>query len=111
MRLPLTAILGSTLLFLVPDAALAQPAGPAPQPPAAPAPTQPPAAPAAPRPVEVTDPALTPVPPAKQTLQSWQQALQIMSSRSTELKIAIQEIARSEGLRQQALGAVLPTID
>jgi outer membrane protein TolC len=117
MRLLPTAV-AATLLLLADLPTLAQPApAPAGRPGAAPAVGPPPAAanapaqPTSPRAIEVNDAALAPVPPAKQTLASWQQALTLISARSTNLTIAVQEIARAEGIARQALGQVLPTIE
>lgn len=92
----------------------AQPAAAAPQPAAPAAPVAAPDAPAAPqepRAVEVSDPALSPVTPAKQTLKTWRDVLTLISARSPDLLIAVQEIARAEGLARQALAAALPSIN
>ena len=117
-----TATAASLLLALAAPPALAQPAAPAPRAqgtpaprtqgtPAAPAAGAPAAAPAGPRSIEVSDPALAPLPPPKRSLASWKQALSLLSSRSSELTIAVQEIARAEGQARQALGLVLPSVD
>jgi outer membrane protein TolC len=92
--------------------ALAQPARPtAPRPP----PTQAPAAPATtgqlPPTPEVTDPMLTPVPRPKTEIASWDEALKHVRARSTDLRIAAQEIARAEAQSRIAIAGALMTIN
>jgi outer membrane protein TolC len=138
-RTTLTSLVLCLPLILGPAHALAQPT-PAPKPPparagsaaqtpaaaapGAPAPAQAPAtaltpagtqaaapaAPTGPRAIEVDDPLLAPVPPAKNVLTEWRQVLTLINTRSTDLRIADQEIERAEGLVRQALGRALPTI-
>lgn len=67
-------------------------------------------APTAPRAIEINDPLLAPPAPARNTLADWRQALQLITSRSTEVRIADQEIVRAEGIQRQALGRALPSI-
>jgi outer membrane protein TolC len=93
----------SHLLFSLATAhaALAQPV--AQPPPAAPAPMLPP-----PPPVE--DPMLAPVPPAKNALASWDQAIAYLRARSTDLRIALDQVMQAESQTRIALAAYLPTI-
>jgi multidrug efflux system outer membrane protein len=60
--------------------------------------------------VEVSDPLLTPVPPAPNTLTSWRDAMDRVLARSPDLRIAEQEVRRAEGLSRQALAGVLPRV-
>src|SRR5262245_51488375 len=98
MRRWLTAsslVLSPLFLSVIASSALAQPAPKAP-------PTPPPQAPAQAAPAqlppepEVTDPMLEPVPRPKVEVGTWQQALQLIKARSTDLRIAADEIARAE---------------
>ena len=56
----------------------------------------------------VSDPLLEPVPAAPRELGSWEEAVQLFSQRSTDLRIAAAEVVRARGLRRQAIGALLP---
>ncbi|WP_438030261.1 TolC family protein [Sorangium sp. So ce233] len=61
--------------------------------------------------IEVNDPALAPVPPPARTLTSWNEARAIIDQRSVDLVIAVQEVARAEGIARRALAAALPSLD
>ena len=81
----------------------------------APSPTTPPAPSAAPAlqlpsAPNVDDPMLAPVPRPKTEIATWEEALQYLRSRSTDLQIAVQEVFRAEAQTRVALAAVLPTI-
>lgn len=89
----------SALLLLLSRPALAQPA-PAP----APSLTLPP-------PPPVSDPMLTPVPAAKRTLASWDEAIGYLRARSTDLRIALDQVLTAEAQTRTALAAYLPTIN
>jgi len=111
----------SLLALSIPLRAAGQPAKPAPAPAAKPAPgAAPPVAPAAPAAPaaagaepqlpEVEDPMLTPVPPAKNTLRSWQQALQLSRSQNSSLRIAIQQAELARAQARQVLANSLPNL-
>jgi outer membrane protein TolC len=53
---------------------------------------------------------LEPVPPPAHIVSSWQEALGMLQSRSTDLRIALDEIERAEGQWRIALAGSLPTI-
>jgi outer membrane protein TolC len=63
-----------------------------------------------PAPVVLDDPMLNPVPPPAHIVSSWQEALSMVQSRSTDLRIALDEIERAEGQWRIALAGSLPTI-
>lgn len=94
-----------------PAAPVAAPAAPVAAPAAQPETPAAPPAPAEPRAVEVSDPALAPVPPAKRSLKSWRDVLTLISARSPDLIVAVQEIARAQGQARQALAQALPSIN
>jgi outer membrane protein TolC len=96
-----------TSLLLASSLAAAQPAKPK-------APVAPPAPPAQstpPAPIQINDPMLAPVPPATKILNHWREALGFITSRSLDVATGYQEILRAEGLRRQALGGALGTIN
>lgn len=64
-----------------------------------------------PPPPVVNDPLLTAVPPAPNVLTTWRDALKLITSRSIDVAVALQEIQRAEGLARQALALALPTIN
>jgi multidrug efflux system outer membrane protein len=64
-----------------------------------------------PPPPEVTDPMLTPVPAAKRVLRSWQEAVGLLRTRSTDLKMAVDQVLQAEALTRIALAQYLPTIN
>ena len=92
--------LAPLMLAFVAAPALAQPARPA-------APTKPIEIPPPPT---VNDPMLAPVPPANRSVASWEQALQFLRARSTDLRIAYEEVRRAEAQSRTALAATLPSI-
>jgi outer membrane protein TolC len=107
-RLLLARIITLTLLVAAP--ALAQQ-----KPPAQPAKPAPPPAGAAdiaaePKLPEVDDPMLKPLPPPKNVLQNWRQAVDIARARSSALELSRAEIERAKGQQRQALAASLPTL-
>ena len=59
----------------------------------------------------VDDAMLAPAPPAKRMINSWQDAIQLVRARSTDLATAYAEIRRAEAQTRTALAAVLPTIN
>ena len=64
----------------------------------------------APPPPAVTDPLLEPVPPAAKTVSGWQDALALVRTRSTDLRIAVEGLVRAQAQTRVALGAALPTL-
>jgi outer membrane protein, multidrug efflux system len=94
----------SSLLFSLATAhaALAQPGA---------QPSSVPPAPSLPPPPSVEDPMLTPVPPAKNVLASWEQAIAYLRARSTDLKMAVDQVLQAEAQTRGALAAYLPTIN
>jgi outer membrane protein TolC len=54
---------------------------------------------------------LAPVPPAPSEVTTWEQALEHIRARSTELRIALAEVSRAEAQNRAALAAVLPTLN
>jgi outer membrane protein, multidrug efflux system len=63
-----------------------------------------------PPPPPVTDPMLTPVPPPAHLLSSWQEAITYLRARSTDLKIAVDQVLQAEAQTRIALAQYLPTI-
>ncbi|MET0593980.1 MAG: TolC family protein, partial [Polyangiaceae bacterium] len=63
-----------------------------------------------PAPIVTDDPMLDAIPPAQHIVPSWQEALGMLQARSTDLRIALDEIERAEGQWRQALAASLPTL-
>jgi outer membrane protein TolC len=53
---------------------------------------------------------LEPIDPAPHIIPTWQEALAMLRARSTDLRIALDEIERSQGQWRQALAASLPTL-
>ena len=104
--LPLTALFAAS-------SALAQ--GEAQQLPPSTAPTTQPGAPTVQTPValpmpNVTDPMLVPVPRAQKEIATWQEALDLLKSRSTDLRIAVDQVQSALGQEREALAGALPTI-
>jgi outer membrane protein TolC len=64
----------------------------------------------APPPPTVSDPLLEPVPPAAKIVSGWQDALALVRTRSTDLRIAVEGLARAQAQTRVALGAALPTL-
>lgn len=63
-----------------------------------------------PLPPKVDDPMLAPVVAAKTNVSTWEDALKHVKARSIDLRIALQEVTRAEGLSRVALAGALPTI-
>lgn len=61
--------------------------------------------------VDVNDPMLQPVPRPKTEIANWEDALKHVRARSTDLRIAAQEIARAEAQSRVALAGALTTIN
>jgi outer membrane protein TolC len=61
--------------------------------------------------VVVNDPLLAPVPPAPQTIATWSEAISLLRARSTDLKIAYDEVTRAEAKSRVALAGTLPSIN
>ena len=53
---------------------------------------------------------LAPVPPPKRVLSSWQEALTYLRARSTDLKIALDQVLQAEAQTRIALAQYLPSI-
>jgi multidrug efflux system outer membrane protein len=84
-------------------AALAAPGAPA-----APAPAP---ALSLPPPPAVSDPMLAPVPRPRRVISSWQEAVAYLRARSTDLKIALDQVLQAEAQTRIALAAYLPQIN
>src|SRR5262245_57494891 len=95
MRVAPIAIL--TLLSLT---ARAQPAAPPTGTFSAPSPTT----------LQIDDPMLTPIPGPTHALSSWAQAMAMVRARSTDLRLAIDEVRRAEALSREALAGALPIL-
>jgi len=63
-----------------------------------------------PAPPQVNDPMLAPVPRAPRIVSSWPEVLGYLRSRSTDLKIALDQVLKAEAQTRQALAAYLPSI-
>jgi outer membrane protein TolC len=74
--------------------------------------SSPPTIPVAPLPAPLVenDEMLQPVPPAAHVIGTWDEALSAMRSRSTDLRIALDEIERADGVWRETLASSLPTI-
>jgi outer membrane protein TolC len=72
-----------------------------------------PADPPAPQPEapEVSDPMLSPTPPAARVVRSWDEALTLIRSRSPDYISGYESIRRAEAQSRIALAAVLPTLN
>lgn len=108
MRTALVALLSmvSTVLPLSAFAQTPAPAGPAsrknPPPTAAQSPSTTP---------DVDDPMLAPLPQPQRVVRDWEDARQLLRSRSTDLAIAYADVRRAEAAARTALAAALPTIN
>src|SRR5580704_6484764 len=49
-----------------------------------------------PPPPDVTDPLLAPVPTPRRVLRSWKEAVELLRSRSTDLRIAVDQVLQAE---------------
>ena len=64
-----------------------------------------------PPPPTVDDPMLEPMPPAPTNIANWQEALRFVRARSTDLRIAYDEVKRAEAQQRVALGTALTQIN
>jgi outer membrane protein TolC len=53
---------------------------------------------------------LAPMPPAAKNVSTWEETLQLIRARSTDLRTAYDEVLRAEGQTRSALAATLPTL-
>jgi len=60
---------------------------------------------------QVSDPMLTPAPRPPRSVSSWPEVLGYLRARSTDLKIAIDQVLQAEAQTRQALAAYLPAIN
>jgi outer membrane protein, multidrug efflux system len=93
MRRPLAAVLLTATLVALPLAAHAQQASTVP-----PAPT-------------VDDPMLQPIARARVEVATWEEALRHVRARSTDLRIAVEDVARAEAQQRTALAGALPSLN
>jgi outer membrane protein TolC len=101
-------VVASCLLVALPLFSLqARAQAPAPAPAPAPAASSPIALPAPPA---VSDPMLAPVPAPKRLLSSWQEAISYLRARSTDLRIAFDQVLQAEAQTRIALSQYLPTL-
>jgi multidrug efflux system outer membrane protein len=63
-----------------------------------------------PAPPEVVDAMLAPPPPPKRVLRSWQEAISYLRARSTDLKMAVDQVVQAEAQTRIALAQYLPTV-
>ena len=63
-----------------------------------------------PAPADLDDPLLAAVEPPPHQLSSWREAVTLITARSVDLGIAVQEVERARGNARQALALALPTI-
>ncbi len=63
-----------------------------------------------PAPPVVHDAMLAPVPPPKRVLSSWQEAITYLRARSTDLRMAVDQVLQAESQTRIALSQYLPTI-
>jgi outer membrane protein, multidrug efflux system len=63
---------------------------------------------AVPPPPPVDDPMLAPVPPPPRTIRSWAEAEQLLLGRSSNLRMAVDQVIQAEGQTMVALAQVLP---
>jgi multidrug efflux system outer membrane protein len=66
---------------------------------------------AMPPPPPVSDPMLAPAPPPKRVLSSWQEGVSYLRARSTDLRIAVDEVLQAEAATRIALAQYLPWIN
>jgi multidrug efflux system outer membrane protein len=89
----------------------AAPVAPAVQAPLGPPAGSPAAAPVTvPPPPDVTDALLAPVPAPRRVLRSWKEAVELLRSRSTDLRIAVDQVLQAEAQTRIALAQYLPLI-
>jgi outer membrane protein TolC len=65
---------------------------------------------AVPPPPQVSDPMLTPVPAPHRILNSWAEAVAYLRARSTDLKIALDQVLQAEAQTRIALAQYLPSL-
>jgi outer membrane protein, multidrug efflux system len=65
---------------------------------------------ALPPPPTIDDPMLAPMPAAPRNVSTWEEALDLIRARSTDLRTAYDEVLRAAGLTRSALAATLPTV-
>jgi outer membrane protein TolC len=65
---------------------------------------------APPAPIELSDPMLAPVPAPPKAVATWEEALDLIRSLSTDLRTALEAVERAEAQTRVALGAMLPTL-
>jgi multidrug efflux system outer membrane protein len=58
----------------------------------------------------VTDPMLEPLPPPRRTVATWEDALSLVRGRSTDLRLAFDEVEKAEGQSRVALAGTLPQL-
>lgn len=63
-----------------------------------------------PAPPAVDDPMLAPVPRAETEISTWEEALQHVRARSTDLRVAADAVRRAEAKQRVALAGTLPTL-
>ncbi len=97
-------LLTSSFLLLLARGALA---APAPEP----AKSEPAAAVVLPPAPTIDDPMLAPMPPAPRLIATWEETLELIRTRSTDLRTAYDEILRAEGQVRTALAATLLTVN
>lgn len=107
-------LLPTVALLLLPRAGVA---APPPAGPALPAPAPGPAPAVAalaegvpPPPPPVDDPMLAPVPPPKRVISSWVEAQQLLRTRSTNLRTALDQVLQAEGQTIVALAQYMPSL-
>jgi multidrug efflux system outer membrane protein len=59
----------------------------------------------------IDDPMLAPMPPPQRAIATWQETLDLIRNRSTDLRTAYDEVLRAQGQVRTALAAMLPTIN
>ncbi|HEX3772079.1 MAG TPA: TolC family protein [Polyangiaceae bacterium] len=91
-----------------PSAAVTAPLGPAAGPPAG-SPSA--AVVTVPPPPDVSDPLLAPVPAPRRILKSWRDAVDLLRSRSTDLRQAVDQVLQAEAQTRIALAQYLPLIN
>ena len=107
---PALAALALLTLLAVPAAAQTQPRSAAAVPGAPPPAAAVPAAQVEPPMPDVSDPLLETPPPATHVLESWQQALQLVSDHSVSMRLARVNVQRAEAQVRSALAPALPQL-
>ena len=59
----------------------------------------------------VVDPMLDPLPPPRRTVGSWEDALSLVRARSTDLRLAFDEVEKAEGQSRIALAGALTQVN